>query len=104
MAVYVFKRQCAELLGILLGVTQNNFDNLIWVMLISIVLNFTIQFAIILKTSSASDDFEAFEETGDSLDRMLEPDDPEDCMQETSEEEASRGFAPFVLFNSSSRS
>lgn len=57
------------------NVTQDNFDNLIYVMILSIVLDTVIPFVVILKMFSVFDQYEEVE--SDQLDHTLEPEDPD---------------------------
>lgn len=59
----------------LFNVTQTNFDNLIYVMIVGIVLDTIIPFVIILKMFSVFDQYEEIE--SDHMDHTLEPVDPE---------------------------
>ena len=58
----------------ILGVTQYNFNNIVWLMIICIIFNLFIPFWVILNMFSASPEPEEFEDT--PLDRTLEPEDP----------------------------
>lgn len=69
-------------IGLLFGVTEEKFDNFIFVMCIGILFNFFIPCFIIQKMSSFSEKELPYDR--DVLDRTLEPDDPEDHMLETS--------------------